>query len=305
MNTPRFLLVAVAGALALVAPARAAGVAGSWFVPSRVEIHVDLDLLTVASVEIAGEANGGASAALDGSFRFLVEGSEFTLPFVSESKGVRTYAAEGIGGGTATVRNPRSGSSRYPVTIRLNGGFSVLAEYITGIQDGLDFSLAGALAGACNALTVQSQDGSDLQTLFDSAAGVGTLQNPGWWLQTASVASKGDGKDSFKLLFSVPTLGPAPETAPDLSLALFGFSGPIPGSAAVRNGDRWTWTSKADQALTAVADYALGTVAVKGKKASLGAIPAGPAAAAFTLTLGTDVRSGEVRLGRKGKRLVW
>ena len=222
-----------------------------------------------------------------GDLSFAVDG------FAPDGSGTRyLHEEEGL---ELRIATSKAGSSRAKFRLKAWGAPAAQVDPEGELTLGLESAVAEGIG------TVTLEGGK-----FKLGKKRGSLKAPNLYLSKAKAVLKGDGKDGFVVTCGLATDGATPDEAPDLTVG-FGdaFDASVAGEEFERKGDQYVFAGDAGGVAGVVLDYLRETIAVKAKGVYLGAFGEGAASVAIRIGLGTDSREVRVRMGRKGKKLVY
>ena len=132
------------------------------------------------------------------------------------------------------------------------------------------------------------------------------LVAPDLYLLKAGAKLKGGGKDKLALLVGFATNGTTPAQASDVEIGFGGtFSATVPAASFTKKGDVFTFKGNVGGITKVVINYARETIAVAGSGLDLGAFAPGGNAVTVAIGIGTDARTVDVRMARKGAGLKY
>ncbi len=280
--------------VAKVGPAAApAGPVASFILPKKVKAKLNAANPAKGSLVVAGFLDTGPAGDpdLDAGATVAVGTLEVEIPGLgADASGTKfTHLGEGL---SLLVKTSKAGSSRAKFRLKFRGDLEESVDPEGFLTLGFD---NGTVAGTGR---VGLTGGA-----YVLGRKPGALLEPNLYLAKAKAVLRGEGKDSPAMTVGLATDGVAPETAPDVAL---GFGGDwaldVAGTSFLRSGDRLTATV---EGATVVLDYARGTLTLKAKGTTLGTFPEGGQAVVITLALGDDAREVQVRMARKGAKLVY
>ncbi len=197
---------------------------------------------------------------------------------------------------TLKIKPQKSGSSRAKFVLTAKGP----------LADGL--SVDGPLTLE---FATTSADGRGTVTLEKGAYKLGrkrgALSAPALFPFKAKALHKGAGKDKLLVVAGVATAGGITPQALDVTVVYGGLTFTVPASEFTQKGDVFTALNppSAPGVSKLVVDYLRETLTLSAKGLDLGALPSGPEARTFSVTLGDTGAAVSVRMAPKGKSFVY
>lgn len=231
---------------------------------------------------------GGETPALGGAARFDVGSVDMIVPRLAQKGRTMAYSGHGV---RLTLTASPHGSSNVKLKLKYTGD---LSDRVTTDGDET-FRYRGAEVDGSG--TVRMERGRFV--LARSRAGV---SDPPLFPHRAGATLGGAGRDTLQLVLGYDSDGAVPGAAPDLRLQFGGYALDVPAASFTRTGDVWNATAGT---VKIALDGAKGTVTVKGSQLTLGEFSQGANTVAIQLTLGGVTRDVEIRMGRRGARLLY
>lgn len=287
---------AASGDVTLRIHAPGAAASGGAIVPSRAKVKTKAGDPLHTELKVNGVIDTGpASADLTGASHLTVGDLGFDLQLAADSRGRPTHREPGV---TLRLTPSKAGSSRVAFALKVVGD---VRGFLDASQDGT-VALRLTRGGLDATGTIRLVGGA-----FTGGARPGSRIAPLLHVAKAHATVKAGAKDSLDLVLGFATTGPAPSSAPDVTVSFGSFGVTLQsGTFTSLGGGRFATkdTSKGVQSL--VVDYAAETVTLKARKAELGDVGPGlTVPVACGLTLGADARTVTIRVAHRGSALLY
>jgi hypothetical protein len=266
------------------------------FVPARAKIRAKQGDPVHTLLKVNGVLDtGAASVDLTGASHLTVGDLEFDVQLAADSRGRPSHRDAGV---TLRLTPSKAKSSRVAFSLKVVGD---VRGFLDASQDGT-VGLRLTRGGLDATGTIRLVSGA-----FTGGTRPGARIAPLLHVAKAHATVKAGAKDSLDLVLGFATAGPAPSSAPDVTVSFGSFSVTLPASAFTSlGGGRFEAkdTDKGVQSL--VVDYAAETVTLRARKAELGDVAAGlTVPVACGLTLGADARTVTIRVAHRGAALLY